>query len=420
MGLPQIFWLLSVLFIVYGTLIPFNIDLSVDTLAKNIQHSALTPFMDPDGSRASIPDIVQNILLFIPFGVLGFLSMRRRRSDAVVGVFVLISGTFLSLTVEFFQLMTLDRTTSVTDLITNTMGSAIGIAGIWIFMGLLVRLADVNRIKAYFSSQYSFAFIVAGLIVIAGTLQPFDFTLDVGQVGSKVKGLISHPVDLSFILKDEAAAFIRQFLFILAGVLWLNRIQRNSLTFILIVGCALFSLFLEISQLIVGSRMPSVQDSIVIIIASVLGAALARPLARCGIGFLCTVMVGATALSAALMTLYPFEFSREFSKINWTPFLAYYQITSFVAFSNFIESMLLYLPMGVVLALLGRRENKIMPMVLLLTLAIAMPLEWIQGWVSARFPDVTDILGAAFGAILGVLIWTEGLKSYQETLGTGE
>jgi hypothetical protein len=35
------------------------------------------PLLSPDtGRRLSIPDVVQNILLFVPFGALGFLACR--------------------------------------------------------------------------------------------------------------------------------------------------------------------------------------------------------------------------------------------------------------------------------------------------------------------------------------------------------
>jgi len=414
MGLPLIFWILSVLFIVYGTLIPFNFNLSVASLLKNIHGISLTPFVDPDGSRASIPDIVQNILLFIPFGIFGFLTLHRRRSNAAVGMCVIILGSFLSLTVEAFQLATSDRTTSITDLITNTTGSAVGIIATWVFLGLLARVADLNAIKVYFNSKFSFAFVIAAVIVIAGTFQPFDFSLDVGQTGSKVRTLLNHPFEVSFMLKDEGTAFIRQFLFILAGVLWLKRIGRKNFHPLLITICTLFACFLELAQLIVSSRMPSFQDSIVIVAASVFAAIFAHPLARCPKWFLSAAMVTATALSAALLTLYPFEFTDQFSGMNLIPFLPYYQITSFVAFSNFIEAMFVFLPMGVVMAILGRREKTMIPMVFLLTLTIAIPLELLQGWVVGRFPDVTDILGGALGGILGVLIWTKGLQSYQE------
>ena len=35
---------------------------------------------------------------------------------------------------------------------------------------------------------------------------------------------------------------------------------------------------------------------------------------------------------------------------------------------------------------------------------IAVPLEFSQGWVEGRYPDITDVLGALIGATFGA--WT--------------
>ena len=86
----RILWLLFTIFIFYGALIPFDISLQSDFVMKNIEKISWTPFLDPDGSRASIPDIVQNVLFFLPFGFLGLLSFTRYKFFALFLVIFLM------------------------------------------------------------------------------------------------------------------------------------------------------------------------------------------------------------------------------------------------------------------------------------------------------------------------------------------
>ena len=81
-----------------------------------------------DGSRAPISDCIQNIFLFMPIGFFGWLSTRRFNFRINNWLIVLFYGAFLSFSVEFFQLFTTDRTTSVTDVITNTTGTFLGMS----------------------------------------------------------------------------------------------------------------------------------------------------------------------------------------------------------------------------------------------------------------------------------------------------
>ena len=64
-----VLWLIFCGFVVYGTTIPF--DFSSGTLHAKISAINWIPFIDRDeGGLASISDMVQNVILFLPFGVL--------------------------------------------------------------------------------------------------------------------------------------------------------------------------------------------------------------------------------------------------------------------------------------------------------------------------------------------------------------
>ena len=76
----------------------------------------------------SVRDVAQNVLLYVPFGMLGVWSFsdtyRRhwlRLVVRIVGLAILFSGS-----VEALQLYTSDRVASLTDIVSAVVGAAIG------------------------------------------------------------------------------------------------------------------------------------------------------------------------------------------------------------------------------------------------------------------------------------------------------
>ena len=71
-------WLLCTVFIVYGTTIPFTFGPGDEDV--RLSQRVWAPFDDPRADRRNIPDTLQNILLFLPFGLLGVAALDPRRS----------------------------------------------------------------------------------------------------------------------------------------------------------------------------------------------------------------------------------------------------------------------------------------------------------------------------------------------------
>jgi VanZ family protein len=77
----------------------------------------------------SARDVVQNVLLYVPFGVLGVLSVGRtepprhwlRLVARIVALAVLFSASN-----EALQLYTIDRVASLTDIVSAVAGASIG------------------------------------------------------------------------------------------------------------------------------------------------------------------------------------------------------------------------------------------------------------------------------------------------------
>jgi uncharacterized SAM-binding protein YcdF (DUF218 family) len=117
-------------FIVYGTTIPFHFVPDAGVAAQHLdtfRTSAVRMF--GEGHHVSGPDFVSNVWLFAPFGCFGVWALRRPRSPVMRAVVLTVLGCILSGGVEALQLFTTDRVSSISDIIGNTAGTAIGAVG---------------------------------------------------------------------------------------------------------------------------------------------------------------------------------------------------------------------------------------------------------------------------------------------------
>src|SRR5215831_17357408 len=185
--LPLVLWIGTAIFIVYGTTIPFNFVASRADAAANWARVVWNPLISPDtGHRVSIPDFVSNILLFTPFGCFGMWALRRHRS--AIGKIALLAAlsAILSAAVEVAQLFTIDRVSSMADVLANTLGGAAGAIG-GLIVGASAAATIANAAAAGLTDATAFfPFVVATLVLCAGAWEPFDVTLDVGSVVPKL------------------------------------------------------------------------------------------------------------------------------------------------------------------------------------------------------------------------------------------
>ncbi len=414
----RILWLLFTLFIFYGALIPFDFVFSREQIIGRIEEFHWVPFIDADGSRHSIPDVVQNILFFIPFGFLGVLSFTRHKFFALF--VVVLFGFIISLNVEILQLLTRDRNTSVTDLASNTIGAALGGVVAYVTYSMFVLMMKSPAFRTIFNNRFYYLFILALLVIAASSLQPFDFTLDVGMVWSGIKDAFLHPPGMAATLTDELVVGVRFFLFAIITCLWLRSIHFSLWPVAGILLSTTIGVCFELAQFIVVSRTPTIQDLAIIIIGCVAGGLLTfivpkniHRLIWGGVIFILTV------LGATLQTLSPFEVRMEHMAMGMTPFLSYYNASTFTAMANFLEILITYIPVGFVIQYVISFKRSAFPVIVIVVGCIAYVLEYLQGWVVGRYPDITDVLGAVIGAVLAgslCLRWSQVFLDDKESV----
>ena len=324
-------------------------------------------------------------------------------------------GFIISLNIEILQLTTRNRITSVTDLVCNTLGTIIGAVIAFVLFGIFCLLMKSAGFRKVFNNRFYYLFIIGFLVIAASMLQPFDFTLDVGIVWEKIKETLTTPVGLTFNLTDELVVGFRFFLFAIITSLWLRSINNVLWPIAGILISASIGVMFELSQFIVISRLPTVQDLVVVMVACTLGGlfVLIIPKKISPIVWL-VPMIALTIITAAVQTLAPFEISKVHQKMGMLPFLPYYEASTFTAIANFLEGLMTYIPLGFVLQYAISRKRSALILIAIIVFAIAYSLEYLQGWIVGRYPDITDVIGAVLGATIAGSICLRWLRVFAE------
>jgi len=414
--LARTLWILFTLFVLYGTTIPFDFRVGWSRAMDKIAHLPLNPLISPDtGRRVSMTDEVQNVLLFIPFGALGMLAGRSRRRYPLRRL-VSVTGlaVALSVSVETLQLFTADRVTSVGDVTTNVAGAILGGLGALTGQGVLDRAMRRLRTTGITDTEAFYPAMVFAVLLCVAAWEPFDVTLDVGSVVPKLRMLHHDVWQYGGVLTDEGVEIIRYALF--AGFLaaWLLAIGRHRAAIEASAIGVVAAFALEGCQILIHSRMPALEDAVVHASGALLGVALWSVRRRVTAPRLwIAALVIATAMASATQNLSPFTLEVAHRPMRWFPFLGYYVHTTFDTVSTVIELMLIYFPVGFCMTRAWPDKPRAASWAVLLTLALALPIEWTKGWIVGRYPDITSVAVSGAGAWLGAWAGQAGARFFQ-------
>lgn len=406
--------MLFALFIVYGTTIPFHFSDDIESIRAKAAAIPWNPLTRQGGTRLSIPDAVQNVMLFVPFGVLGGLACRRRLASQPLRVAVVtVAGSALSILVESLQLLTTDRSTAASDVAANTLGAFAGVLAAGQAHDLALSVLRAHGASRWLSSRWAYPALTAVAVLLVAAWQPFDLTLDVSTVGSKVRALVRDPWQAGP-WTDEGNGIVLYALTTIVLSNWLAACGVAGARAKAIMAGAVLTVGLELSQMFVGSRTPAGSDAAVRLLGVGVGAALMpamrqprRPLVWVA------VLLMACFASAAISNWSPFQLTRQGASFSWFPFLGYYDNNWFPAVSHVIELMLIYFPFGFVLAWLRRpRDATARAAAIVATAAIVV--EYGQTWFAGRHPDVTDAAFSIVGAVLGTWCGGPGAALFEE------
>ncbi len=399
-------WMIFSLFVVYGTSFPFAFKPGRYPIYK-LLHRVNWHLL------SSIPDMIQNVLLFIPFGFLGYFSLIRKSSPKRKWVIVLM-GCSLSTFVEFLQIFSWSRFPALADVIFNTLGTGVGLLfGVQLKKSVL-GIKSHPTFRGFLDAPAAFPAVVFLILVVGGTWAPFDFSLEVGSMWRRFQPLFHYSWHFSMPDDDLVAGihFLLATLFlcrVLKEVKW-PRPAYTGVLFMIIAGIAL-----EGTQLIIASRYPEIQDALVGILGAVLGGIVFHfPGFRERPWMWSLASVVGIFLAATVKKLHPLHFQSSHTGFNWIPFLPHASMSTAATAGEFLANAMVYFPLGFLMRYFFPRSRLAPWSALFLAGCMAMVLEVAGGYVSGGYSDVTGVLGAMLGSLIGSLVLIRGWPAFTE------
>lgn len=429
-GLPRRGWLalgatLSLLFVVYGSLVPFDrngvgLDIALASF-KVIREAGMLA-----GSRV---DFGSNVLLMIPAGF--FLAgLTWSRSRPVLNVMTAFASLALccavSIGVEFGQLFFHSRSTAYSDIVAQTLGSGLGI-GVWWWWGRRVWPRYFSAAEALPGDGYTRLLIIYLVAILLYQLTPLDITLHPGDLVEKWQlGRISLLPQL-----PDGSGFVAFVYEMFADIIawmplgFLAFHTRRYTAVGVVAGSLVLIAAVEVMQLLVFSRHTAVTDVLFGTAGAAAGCWLAMlhsgrtsraapdvgPEQRILLG-----LAGGLVWFAGLCVVfwYPFDLHLEraflaerLQAFFSLPLESYYRASILGATSSVFRKFALFLPIGIALAYVVAQISRPRPRLtaqlaaLFAALGCALSVETGQLLLLSKVPRLSDAGFMFAGAVLG-------------------
>lgn len=407
---------LAIMFVIYGSWLPFEVDTAA--LAREgtalLQRLAWVP--------ADFQDVVINLLIFVPVGLL--LAMRLRLTRRNLGMWIILPlcvAALTSIIAEVGQTVIAERSPSYTDMVWHGIGALIGVALSVPMLSLLRRTGDQLKMGLALQPQRTLFWIVAALVVFA-KLAPFDFTLLSADFAYSLESARWSPFvapqiaghDVLEEIVELAGSF---FAFALLGILGASALRhRGEPALACVVNTVarliLLAVGVELVQLVIVSHTCDAADVLTYVygatIGSILGATLLsrrhpddrsgagpaakRVLLTAALAVQCIVVVG-YAFPADVQGIAPAETS-----VHWIPFLAQFNEPYAKAAGQIISSLMWYVTLAAVAwaVLAERAVRHRFAIVGCLTVGLVTLAEAARVFSATHSADVTEPLLALF------------------------
>lgn len=413
------------LFVIYGSLVPLELDSRpIETLWQDYWNAYASGW-----SMSNRTDWFANFLLFIPLTYL-WLGLWWRESNRpgniLKSLLLIIASWLLCSAIEFTQLFFKERTTSINDIVAETLG---GITGIYLWWSTrhdfshwysqLVQKHQANKWLSYVE-----LYVVAMLFY---NLMPLDLSLSPVEIYHKWQQNMIRLIPFggwSGNLFELAFQFVSDvIIWIPLPLLWAksNKSSSGHIFFkVLLIACAI-----EFCQLFVLSRYTDTSDIFTAAIGAWLGLkylqkrgsqSLQSPQLD-GLNHLSKGILFTLAWSIVLMLLYwyPFDFTfnREMVDTKLANFFGllfapYYAGSEFVAITQIFRKICLAIPLGFGAAYASSKRSNLSfaGSLIYLTpaLLILLGIELVQALLPTKVVHQTDLWLGIFGCVLGFKI----------------
>jgi VanZ family protein len=376
------------LLILYGSLFPFE--------RWQRPSTALFSFLHLWPAHLDKADLLQNLLVYAPFGLMLTLWLAGFMRYLPALLLCTALGTALSFCIESLQQFNPARVASMVDVLMNGVGSACGamLAALTLRHtlsgALLMRWRDALFRHGALANA---GLVVIGIWMLSQT-SPLVPTLDVGHFRHALSGLYHTLYAPQTINSAKVASYALNVAAL--GMLTLTLANPGAPArrlFLLALG------FVLCSKVLVVSRVLSLEA----VLGSAAGFVIASLMRRAPQAPLC---IAGMLLAASGFTVA--EMSADYGAItvgfNWIPFVG--QMRSFTGLENILE--LLWPGMAIAyfarLTLPRYRHIEAIVMGTLFIGAGVFILEWHQQWVPGRYGDITQVLLCVAGWVIPWLV----------------
>jgi glycopeptide antibiotics resistance protein len=396
---------------VYGSIVPLHVR--HQTLAEAVERFRLV-LAEPIALK-SRSDWLANFLLLLPFGffLMASICCDRPYFAAPALPVTMVSCIALASFVEFAQLYFPPRVSSIDDIAAQTVGGTTG-ALVWLVRGQrLTRLA--RRLWSNFGSRGTAASLLGVYLFVVLVVQtlPFDFTLSPVTLYHKYKEGRVYPFPFTTAGASGFALVNKHFwnvaLFVPAGVV-LAQLPRWRWPFVLGFGL-LAAAVIEFAQLLAVSRYFDATDILTGGVSVLTAWFLARRFLDARFTVSRGVLLAACLSALVFMEWQPFDFSPSLSEarirlhqVSLLPFLDYLQGNYLNSLDDCIHKILLFVPLGVLLAPSASASKANFLFRWSLAVAVAIALEAGQLFLPTRCTSVTDVLVGGAAAALGLIL----------------
>jgi len=372
----------------------------------------------------SIPDIVSNILLFIPFGGLvagARLKVPIARSLCVNAALAGGLGLIFGLTIEAGQVFAPDRTCSLIDVMCNTLGAMVG----GLFGSLIYRSGSnrsTEKILRIIRERPATALLtLLVFMLIADAFYPFEPTLDVSTVWENLKRIqclsFSHGLGhfLSSPIVEEFFAFTAVGYLMYRSLFSSNPALPTALSAWTLT--TLFVILLEGGKIFFVGRVPNVGNLLMGTMGAMLGVLLVPLIMTISIirKYRFEFFIGLVLLLIIYSEIIPFSWAGSWdvvlaraSEMEWLPIKSYFKADLSSVLFDLGKKILLFGSLG--FTIFARSNSISAPfrkwIPVLWGLGIGLVFETFQLLLVLRTPSITDVLVFAASTWTGASLFT--------------
>lgn len=157
--ITKILFMVYILLLIWIILFKTSFSISDFIGLLKIRSINLIPFYYPAKVSFHLREVIANILIFVPLGI--YLKMLDIKSKKVI-----LYGLILSLVLEVSQFIFKLGASDITDIITNTIGTILGVCGYVLLEKMFKNKEKIDNILRLFAFIVTILFLLLILLLI--------------------------------------------------------------------------------------------------------------------------------------------------------------------------------------------------------------------------------------------------------------